>query len=284
MDQNFETMKPFLTVLMSLSLLASCTQEGVSTEQYAKGYVTVNGKKLYYEKYGRGMALLLLSGGGINRSIEDFRKCIPALADEFTVIAVDTPGQGKSEQLEHISYGILAETMSKFIDSLNVDSLYVIGWSDGGIAGIMLAQAQPKVRRVIAVGANNGKRGFDIPADVPLDSVVAPSAAIFEQLNKDEVIKYSQTPGRDWRKMVRDYGLMVYAEEYFSSEIYGKIGIPVMIVLGDRDMITVEHGLEMARSIKNAQFCVLPNTSHEVFSERPEWINQIAFDFFQTKK
>ena len=80
--------------------------------------------------------------------------------------------------------------------------------------------------------------------------------------------------------MVRDYGLMVYAEEYFSPEIYRKIGIPVMIVLGDRDMITIEHGLEMKRSIKNAQFCVLPNTTHEVFSERPEWINQIAFDFF----
>lgn len=277
-------MKPFLTVLMSLSLLASCTKEDTSTEQHTEGYIAVNGKKLYYEKYGRGMALLLLSGGGINRSIGDFRKCIPALADQFTVIAVDTPGQGKSEQLEHISYEILAETMSKFIDSLKVDSVYVIGWSDGGIAGIMLAQAQSKVRRVIAVGPNNGKRGFDIPPDVPLDSVVAPSAAIFEQLNRDEIVKYSQTPGRDWKKMVRDYGLMVYAEEYFSSEIYGKIGIPVMIVLGDRDMITIEHGLEMARSIKNAQFCVLPNTTHEVFSERPEWINQIAFDFFQTNK
>src|SRR4030095_12825342 len=121
---------------MSLSLLASCTKDP-STEQHTEGYISVNGKKLYYEKYGRGMALLLLSGGGIDRSIEDFRKCIPALADQFTVIAVDTPGQGKSEQLDHISYEILAETMSKFIDSLKVDSVYVIGWSDGAIAGIM---------------------------------------------------------------------------------------------------------------------------------------------------
>ncbi len=230
------------------------------------------------------MPLLLLSGGGINRSTGDFRKCIPALAGRFTVIAVDTPGQGKSEQLEQISYEILAETMSKFIDSLKVDSVYVMGWSDGGIAGIMLAQTQAKVRRVIAVGPNNGKRGFDIPPGVPLDSVIAPSATIFEQFNKDEIVKYSQTPGRDWKKMVRDYGLMWYAEEYFSPEIYGKIAIPMMIVLGDRDVITIEHGLEMTRSIKNAQFCVLPNTTHEVFSERPEWINQIAFDFFQTRE
>jgi pimeloyl-ACP methyl ester carboxylesterase len=277
-------MKAFLVTLVWLSLLTSCTKDDASTEQHVEGYIAVNGKKLYYEKYGHGMPLLLLSGGGINRSIEDFRKCIPKLAEQFTVIAVDTPGQGKSEQLEHISYGILAETMSAFIDSLKIDSVYVIGWSDGAIAGIMLAQSQSKVRRVIAVGPNNGKKGFDIPPGIPLDSVVAPSAEIFERLNKDEVAKYSQTPGRDWKRMVHDYGLMVYAEEYFSPELYGKINIPVMIVLGDRDMITIEHGHEMARAIKNAQFCVLPNTTHEVFAERPEWINQIAFDFFQTNR
>lgn len=53
---------------------------------------------------------------------------------QFTVIAVDTPGQGKSEQLEQISYEILGETMSTFIDfikrlfdSLNVCNSYF--WS-----------------------------------------------------------------------------------------------------------------------------------------------------------
>jgi pimeloyl-ACP methyl ester carboxylesterase len=40
---------------------------------------------------------------------------------------------------------------------------------------------------------------------------------------------------------------------------------------------------QMTRLIKNAQFCMLPNTTHEVFSERPEWINQIAFDFLKSR-
>ena len=53
-----------------------------------------------------------------------------------------------------------------------------------------------------------------------------------------------------------------------------------MIVLGDKDDIVTEHGLEMHRLIKNSQFCVLPNTSHEVFKERPGLINKIALDFF----
>jgi len=54
----------------------------------------------------------------------------------------------------------------------------------------------------------------------------------------------------------------------------------VMIVLGDRDDFITEHGLDMHRQISGSAFCVLPDTSHDVFAERPELINRIALDFF----
>lgn len=62
--------------------------------------------------------------------------------------------------------------------------------------------------------------------------------------------------------------MMVYKKEYFATSVYNGINIPVAIVIGDRDMISIEHGLEMYRLIKNSQYCVLPNTTHEVFDER----------------
>jgi pimeloyl-ACP methyl ester carboxylesterase len=73
----------------------------------------------------------------------------------------------------------------------------------------------------------------------------------------------------------------VYQKEYFPTSVYDGITIPVMIVLGDRDVISIEHGLEMYRLIKNSQYCVLPNTTHEVFAERPDLINKVAIDFFK---
>ena len=54
-----------------------------------------------------------------------------------------------------------------------------------------------------------------------------------------------------------------------------------MIVLGDRDVISIEHGVEMYRQIKRSQYCVLPNTTHEVFAEKPDLISKIATDFFK---
>jgi pimeloyl-ACP methyl ester carboxylesterase len=87
---------------------------------------------------------------------------------------------------------------------------------------------------------------------------------------------------RDWKKLLNELNKMWYQKEaYFPDSIYGRINIPVMIVLGDRDDIITEHGLEMHRLIGCSQFCVLPNTSHEVFTERPNLINTIAMEFFR---
>jgi pimeloyl-ACP methyl ester carboxylesterase len=244
-------------------------------------YLTLLGKKIYYEEYGHGIPLLLLSGGGLNRSIKDFGKCIPALSKHYRVIAPDTPGQGRSEQTDSLSYDLLTDFMSQLIDSLKIDSCYVMGWSDGAIVSILLADRQgDKIKKVIAVGANNGIRGFNLDG-FPVDSVKIPPLEWWANANKKDIELYNTLiPKKDWRKMFNNENMMVYKKEYFPTSIYDNIKIPVMIVLGDRDMISIEHGLEMYRLIKNSQYCVLPNTTHEVFSEKPDLISKLAITFF----
>ena len=245
--------------------------------------ININGKNIYYEVYGQGTPLLLLSGGGINRSIRDFEKCIPGLSKHYKVFVPDTPGQGKSEQTDSLSYNLLTGFMSQLIDSLKIDSTYIMGWSDGAIVSLLLADRRAdKVKKIIAVGANNGLRGFVIPEGFALDSVKIPSMEYWESTNKKDIEWYNTlTPKKDWKKMVDNINQMVYQKEYFPTSVYAGINIPVMIVLGDRDMISIEHGLEMNRLIKNSQYCVLPNTTHEVFAERPDLINKIAIEFLK---
>ena len=266
-------------------LWTSCNTE-TKTFEYGSNngrQVNINGKNIYYEEYGQGTPLLLLSGGGINRSIRDFGKCIPELSKHYRVIAPDTPGQGRSDEIESLSYDLSTDFMSKLIDSLKIDSCYVMGWSDGGIVSLLLAnQRADKVRKIIAVGANNGTRGFAVPVGFPVDSIKPPSLEYFASTNEKDIEWYNTLiPKKDWRKLVRNMNKTVYAKEYFSTSVYGGINIPVMILIGDRDMISIEHGLEMHRLIKNSQYCVLPNTTHEAFAERPDLINKIAIDFFK---
>ena len=272
-------------LLLALILWTSCSS-GTKDFEYGSNNgkrININGKSIYYEEYGQGTPLLLLSGGGLDRSIKDFEYCIPELTRHFRVIVPDTPGQGRSEQADTLSYQILLEFASQFIDSLKIDSAYVMGWSDGGITGLLLAERRPdKIKKVIAVGANNGVRRA-IPPEIPIDSVKPlPIDNKWERDNKEAIERYMKKLPRDWKKLVNELNGMWYEREnYFSDSIYQRISIPIMIVLGDRDDIITEHGLQMHRLIEGSQFCVLPNTSHEVFSERPDLINKIAIDFLK---
>lgn len=272
--------------LILVSLLLTCCKTGTEKIEFGSNdgrLIKINDKDIYYEEYGKGTPLLLLSGGGLNRSIKDFGKCIFDLSKHFRVIAPDTPGQGKSEQTDSLSYALLTDFMSKFIDSLKVDSLYVMGLSDGAIVAILLAdQRADKVKKIIAVGANNGTRGFVLPEGFSLDSVKIPSVDNWAKYHEKDIEWYNTlTPKKDWRRMANNLNLMWYGKEYFPMSVYENIKIPTMIVLGDRDDISIEHGLEMHRLIKNSQYCVLPNTTHEVFAERPDLINKIAINFFK---
>lgn len=278
-------MKIHVNLILYSILFLSCSVEPNEIEYGSNQgrLVAIKNIKVYVEEYGQGMPLLLLSGGGLDRSIKDFGKCIPELAKHFRVIVPDTPGQGRSEQPDTLTYSLLLEYASALIDSLKIDSTYVMGWSDGGITGILLAEKRPdKVKKVIAVGANNGI-GRSIPAGIPVDSVKPMTLEYFEKNNKEMVQRYSSLPlKRDWKKYMNDLNAMWYQREfYFPDSIYMRINIPVMIVLGDRDDIIVEHGLDMYHQIRNSQFCILPHTTHEVFAERPALINQIAIEFFK---
>jgi len=271
--------------IVFISILLNSCNSAPSTIEYGSNngkQATIGDTKVYYEEYGAGTPLILLSGGGMSRSIKDFEKCIPELSKHYRVIAPDTPGQGRSELPDSLSYQVLTDFMSQFIDSLKLDSAYVMGWSDGGIVGILLAEKRPdRVKRVIAVGPNNGLKGAaGIPPGYPLDSIKPPRIEVWEESNKQMIEDYMKVLPRDWKKLVNGLNQMWYSKEYFSESLYSRIHIPVMIVLGDKDDVSLEHGLEMHRMIEGSQYCVLPNTTHEVFSEKPDLINKIAIDFF----
>ena len=117
---------------------SACSSEEQKIEYGSNNgkYLTILDTQIYYEEYGTGIPLILLQGGmgGIN----DFAKCIPELSKHYRVIAPDSPGQSRSELADSMSYPLMAEYISQMIDILELDSAYVMGWSDGGNTGLIL--------------------------------------------------------------------------------------------------------------------------------------------------
>jgi pimeloyl-ACP methyl ester carboxylesterase len=57
---------------------------------------------------------------------------------------------------------------------------------------------------------------------------------------------------------------MWIAEPDFTREEMQRIKAPTVIIIGDGDIVTPEHAVEMFRAIPGAQLCVVPHGGHGV--------------------
>jgi pimeloyl-ACP methyl ester carboxylesterase len=240
-------------------------------------YISISDTKIYYEEYGTGEPLLLFHGGF--GSIHDFQKVIPKLAEHFRVIALDSPGHGRSEQADTLSFDLMSDYFSHSIDLFKLDSVNIIGYSDGGITALLLAAKRPdKVKKIIASGVNSRMDGVK-PEVLEYLSAVSPD--FIEAYQKEWLKEYqSKSPEKDnWKKYVTDMTVMYSDSIIITNDILAKIKAKVLLVYGDRDVIKLEHGIELYQTIGGSRFCVLPDTPHEVFMEKPELINNIGIEF-----
>jgi pimeloyl-ACP methyl ester carboxylesterase len=159
-----------LSILLFAFILVSCnnsTQKQIDygSNSQAGQYIDINDIKIYYETYGEGEPLMLFHGNG--GSIEGFEFQIPTLSKHFKVIAVDSRGQGRSTDSDkEITFALMASDMNELIDKLKINSVYVVGWSDGGNIGLELAYAHPeKVKKLFAVGTNYSHENYLAPYD-----------------------------------------------------------------------------------------------------------------------
>lgn len=241
-------------------------------------YLNIKGAKVYYEEYGKGTPLLLLHGGF--GSIKDYKNVIGPLSKNFRVIAMDSPGQGRSEQIDSISYQIYANYYASFIDQMKLDSVYVLGWSDGGNSAYILAYDRPdKIKKVVVSGSNSDTDGYP---DGAIDDMKTWTPETISDGMKhywlDEFLKLSPNK-TTWQKSFKQLRNMWITKEVISDDHLSKIKSKFLIVYGDKDMITLEHGLHIYRTIPSSQLAILPNTSHFTFTEKPALISNLIIDF-----
>jgi pimeloyl-ACP methyl ester carboxylesterase len=281
-------MKKLILLLVVVSILRahqSLSQTAIPYGSNQGRYLTIENTKIYYEEYGKGMPLLLLHGG--LGSISNFEQVIPELSKKFHVIAADSPSHGRSGQIENLTYSNMASYFSKMIDMLKVDSIYVMGWSDGAVISLLLAADRPdKVKRIIATGANTRADGVN-QASIDWTNNISVEAV---EIVKDHdafvgewLRTYKKLSGSEdsWKKYVVDVKKLWLTEIYITEDKLKSIAIPVMLVVGDKDVIKLDHAIVNHRLISGSQFCVLPNTTHDVYREKPQLINAIAMDFFK---
>src|SRR5262249_3331731 len=141
------------------------------------GYVDANGVYTYYDEHGSGEPLVLLHGGLVDG--DSFAQQTPAFAERFRVIVPDRRRHGRTADVEGpISYAVMADDTIAFMDALGTGPAHVVGWSDGGDVGLLVAIKRPDlVRRLVTIGSNFSADGLTREAadsfkpDTPISAV-----------------------------------------------------------------------------------------------------------------
>jgi pimeloyl-ACP methyl ester carboxylesterase len=131
-------------VLLSVTMLSiGCASRIPFGNNPATGQlVNLNGINLYFETYGAGEPLVLLHGNG--DSIAGMATLIDHFSQQYRVIAVDSRGHGKSSPgQEPLTYDLMADDVAALLEHLGTGPVKLLGWSDGGNIGLILALRHP---------------------------------------------------------------------------------------------------------------------------------------------
>jgi pimeloyl-ACP methyl ester carboxylesterase len=209
---------------------------------------THDGVKLYYEVYGTGEPLLLVHGNG--SSIGELKAQIDHFRKHYKVIAMDSRDHGKSgDSPDKITYEKMTDDLAALLDHLKTGPVNVLGWSDGGIEGLLLGIRHPaKVKKIAAMAANLTPDGLHPQTLALIKSMLAemPAAAKETPEGKRE-FKVTEM-------MLRDPQIELQALESITA--------PTLVLASDHDAIRDEHTLDIYHP-------VLFNTTVERFFRAP---------------
>jgi pimeloyl-ACP methyl ester carboxylesterase len=226
-------------------------------------YVNTRGFKMYYETYGQGEPLLIIHGNG--GSINNFLYQIPFFSKQYKVIVADSRAQGKStDNSDSLSYEMMADDLNALLDSLHLDSCYVIGWSDGGINGLLLAIRHPgKVKKLAVTGANLWP-----------DTSAINAFAYHWAMNENATLR-SKPQTQQTKNELKLAHLLSY-EPHISLQQLHTIKCPTLVIGGDHDII-----LPIAQNIPRSYLWILPNSGHSTPIYYKDEFNKTVGDFFE---
>lgn len=266
--------KAFLSILaIFISFLSSFGQKDSSAIPYGKNNATgkfydIRGFKMYAEVYGTGQALLIIHGNG--GSIDNFSNQIPYFDKKYKVIVADSRAHGKStDNGDSLTYEMMADDYAALLDAMKIDSALVIGWSDGGINGLLLAMRHPKkVKKLAITGANLWPDTTAVFPEV-LDLVNPSYQSLKVKTNKN------QMEMRGW-KLVR---LLVEQPNIPAPEL-SKVKCPTLVIGGDHDVIKEEHTMLIYKNLPTAYLWILPNAGHSTPIAYKDEFNKTIDNFF----
>ncbi|KAK7113940.1 hypothetical protein V1264_000088 [Littorina saxatilis] len=255
-----------------------------SSSAITSHYAEVNGVRIHYEKTGSGKHPLLLLPGALGSTRTDFAPQLEKLSKEkYTVFAFDPRGYGRSIPPERdwpLDYFKRdADDAVALMKSVQQKQFSILGWSDGGITGLVIAGQHPDlVKRLVVWGSNAYILPSDMDAFQKIEDLTKWSARMREPFVKVYGMEYFQ---KHWKKWIAAYGH--YVEERKGDiciEETKKIRCPTLIVHGQKDALVVqEHPDYLHATIPGSVLVNWPEAKHNLHLRYADEFNTLVEQF-----
>jgi pimeloyl-ACP methyl ester carboxylesterase len=254
--------------------------------------VRANGLEIAYERVGEGPPLVLVHGAAVDGRM--WQPQLSALADEFTVVAWDEPGAGRSADVPPtFTLADYAGCLAGLIDVLELGPSHVAGLSWGGTLVLELYRRRPElVATLLLVDTYAGWKG-----SLPEEEVRARIEGVRRMLVADDHLFDPTLPGLFAGEPPAEYALLLgtmaaavrpesmrtaleVMAEADLREVLPRIAVPTLLLWGEQD---ARSPLSVARdfqaAIPDAELVVIPDAGHVSNLERPEQVNDAVRAF-----
>jgi pimeloyl-ACP methyl ester carboxylesterase len=244
-------------------------------------YVDIGGLTTWYDEDGDGEPLVLLHGGLCTN--ETWQTQTPAFAERFRVLAPERRGHGHTADVEGpLTYADMATDTIGFLDKVVGGPAHLVGWSDGGILGLLIAIARSDlVHKLVVIGSNYDTSGV-APEAAEMFARMGPDSPDFANL-RSLYETHSPDGPEHWPVVFAKFTEMVQREPQILVEDLARISAPTLLLVGDDDMVTFEHTVALHRAIPGSELAVVPGASHAVLWEKPELLNRLVLDFLENE-
>lgn len=263
----------------------------------------MTGDALYFERRGRGEALMLLHGfTGSGRSFDPVAR---SLAHDFETLAPDLPGHGRSVcGIDPRDYGF-ERCMERLVTTLQCaghSRAHWLGYSMGARLALGCAIRHPgRVASLVLVGGRAGivddaERKARRDADEALArriETVGVETFVDEWLSQP-IFATQRRLGSAFVEAERRARLANVAAELAASlrglgpgsqpsffEGLDRVEVPVLLIVGALDRPFVEHARELAQRMPAAELCEIEDAGHAVHLEQPLAFLAAARDFLR---
>lgn len=257
---------------------------------------SVDGIDVFYVRQGKGPVILLLHG--IGASSFTWRYQIPSLSKEFTVIAPDLPGFGRSTKSLDFQYSLdnMSQFLLRFMDQINVKDFFIVGSSMGGTLAMNMSRISPhRIRKLVLIAPASQPQL--VPRGADRLSWLSNWAHPF--VSKKTIASIMARVNAN-PNMINDFTIQTVLEPYSNSKeslaiflkatriirdkrlpgLFENLQADSTILYGAKDKMVPLWAVKRLSKVLHSPFHTHPDAGHHPQEDEFEWVNHKIHDFF----